>query len=51
MLFQIPYILAEAPSNLLIKGVRPSVWQARIMVRKNAEAQKPPANWDRSRGE
>lgn len=30
--FQIPYIVAEAPSNLLLKGVRPSVWQARIMV-------------------
>ncbi|KAJ5414582.1 pantothenate transporter [Penicillium cosmopolitanum] len=31
-MYYIPYILAEAPSNLLIKGVRPSVWQARIMI-------------------
>ncbi|OOQ88394.1 pantothenate transporter [Penicillium brasilianum] len=31
-LYYIPYIIAEAPSNLLLKGVRPSVWQARIMV-------------------
>ncbi|KAA8642883.1 hypothetical protein EYZ11_007795 [Aspergillus tanneri] len=31
-LYYIPYILAEAPSNLLLKGVRPSVWQARIMI-------------------
>jgi hypothetical protein len=29
---QIPYILAEAPSNLLLKKFRPSVWLARIMV-------------------
>ncbi|KAL4889660.1 pantothenate transporter [Aspergillus ambiguus] len=31
-LYYIPYIVAEAPSNLLLKGVRPSVWQARIMI-------------------
>lgn len=31
---KIPYIIAEAPSNLLLKGVRPSIWQARIMVSK-----------------
>ncbi|KAJ5095120.1 pantothenate transporter [Penicillium argentinense] len=31
-MYYIPYI-PEAPSNLLLKGVRPSVWQARIMVR------------------
>ncbi|KAJ5128414.1 hypothetical protein N7448_002133 [Penicillium atrosanguineum] len=31
-LYYVPYILAEAPSNLLLKGARPSVWQARIMV-------------------
>ncbi|KAJ5628617.1 pantothenate transporter [Penicillium lividum] len=31
-MYYIPYILAEAPSNLLLKGVRPSVWQARIQV-------------------
>ena len=30
---EVPYIIAEAPSNLLLKGVRPSIWQARIMVR------------------
>nr|RBQ89703.1 hypothetical protein FVER53263_13684 [Fusarium verticillioides] len=28
----IPYILAETPSNLLVKRLKPSVWQARIMV-------------------
>lgn len=31
--WKIPYILAEAPSNLVVKLMRPSVWQARIMVR------------------
>ncbi|KAE9369314.1 pantothenate transporter [Stipitochalara longipes BDJ] len=31
-LYYIPYILAEAPSNLLIKKVRPSLWQARIII-------------------
>ncbi|GAB1201107.1 hypothetical protein APSETT444_010494 [Aspergillus pseudonomiae] len=30
-MYYIPYILAEAPSNLLLKGARPSIWQARIM--------------------
>jgi hypothetical protein len=29
---QIPYIVAEAPSNLVLKYMRPSVWQARVMV-------------------
>lgn len=29
---QIPYIVAEAPSNLLIKRVLPSRWQSRIMI-------------------
>ena len=29
---QIPYIIAEAPSNLLVKRVLPSRWQSRIMV-------------------
>lgn len=29
---QIPYIVAEAPSNLLIKKFSPSKWQARIIV-------------------
>ncbi|OQE36098.1 hypothetical protein PENCOP_c012G00483 [Penicillium coprophilum] len=31
-MYYVPYIIAEAPSNLLLKGVRPSIWQARIMV-------------------
>ncbi|KAJ5716383.1 pantothenate transporter [Penicillium malachiteum] len=31
-MYYIPYILAEAPSNLLLKGIRPSVWQARIQI-------------------
>ncbi|PLB52109.1 pantothenate transporter [Aspergillus steynii IBT 23096] len=31
-MYYIPYIIAEAPSNLLLKGVRPSVWQARVMI-------------------
>ncbi|KAH6713503.1 pantothenate transporter [Leptodontidium sp. MPI-SDFR-AT-0119] len=31
-MYYIPYILAEVPSNLLLKKVRPSVWQARIMI-------------------
>ncbi|KIW11869.1 hypothetical protein PV08_09142 [Exophiala spinifera] len=30
--YYIPYILAEAPSNLVLKKMRPSVFQARIMV-------------------
>ena len=29
---KIPYIVAEAPFNLLVKYVKPSVWQARVMV-------------------
>lgn len=32
MLVKIPYIVAEAPSNLLIKRLLPSRWQSRIMV-------------------
>jgi hypothetical protein len=31
-LYYIPYIIAEAPSNLLIKRLLPSRWQSRIMV-------------------
>ncbi|KAF7189534.1 MFS transporter prlL [Pseudocercospora fuligena] len=30
--YYIPYIVAEAPSNLLLKYFSPSVWQARVMV-------------------
>ncbi|KAJ4258054.1 hypothetical protein NW762_008194 [Fusarium torreyae] len=30
--YYIPYILAETPSNLLVKRLKPSVWQARIMI-------------------
>ncbi|ERT00246.1 pantothenate transporter [Sporothrix schenckii 1099-18] len=30
--YYVPYILAETPSNLLVKRVKPSVWQARIMI-------------------
>ncbi|KAK0702986.1 major facilitator superfamily domain-containing protein [Lasiosphaeria miniovina] len=30
--YYVPYILAETPSNLLIKYYKPSVWQARIMI-------------------
>ncbi|KAI8675872.1 hypothetical protein NCS57_00489900 [Fusarium keratoplasticum] len=30
--YYIPYILAETPSNLLVKYLKPSVWQARIMI-------------------
>ncbi|KAF2029234.1 putative pantothenate transporter [Setomelanomma holmii] len=30
--YYIPYIVAEAPSNLLIKRLLPSRWQSRIMV-------------------
>lgn len=29
---KIPYIVAEAPFNLLVKYAKPSVWQARVMV-------------------
>ncbi|KAH7068083.1 putative pantothenate transporter [Paraphoma chrysanthemicola] len=31
-MYYIPYILAEAPSNLVIKRLLPSRWQSRIMV-------------------
>ena len=31
-LYYVPYIVAEAPSNLLIKRLLPSRWQSRIMV-------------------
>ncbi|KAM0420459.1 hypothetical protein ACHAPT_011751 [Fusarium lateritium] len=30
--YYIPYILAETPSNLVVKYLKPSVWQARIMI-------------------
>lgn len=30
--FQVPYIVAEIPSNLLLKKFRPSRWQSRIML-------------------
>ncbi|GAB7323890.1 hypothetical protein MBLNU13_g07323t1 [Cladosporium sp. NU13] len=30
--YYIPYIVAEAPSNLVLKYMKPSVWQARVMV-------------------
>lgn len=30
---KIPYVLAKSPSNLLVKRLRPSVWQARILAR------------------
>ena len=29
---QIPYIVLEAPSNLLLKKFSPSRWQSRIMI-------------------
>jgi hypothetical protein len=29
---QIPYIIAEAPSNLVLKRLLPSRWQSRIMI-------------------
>ncbi|KAL4962375.1 major facilitator superfamily domain-containing protein [Aspergillus stella-maris] len=32
VLFTVPYILAEIPSNLLLKKVRPHIWQSRIMI-------------------
>ena len=32
VLYYIPYIVFEAPSNLLLKRMRPSVWQARIII-------------------
>ena len=31
-IYYIPYIVAEAPSNLLIKRMLPSRWQSRIMI-------------------
>lgn len=31
-IWKVPYILAESPSNLLVKYFKPSVWLARIMV-------------------
>ncbi|KAJ5805859.1 uncharacterized protein N7503_003461 [Penicillium pulvis] len=31
-MYYVPYIVAEVPSNLLLKRVRPSVWQARIQI-------------------
>ncbi|KAJ4302875.1 hypothetical protein N0V90_001766 [Kalmusia sp. IMI 367209] len=31
-LYYVPYIVAEAPSNLLIKRLLPSRWQSRIMI-------------------
>ncbi|KAI1333614.1 putative pantothenate transporter [Xylariaceae sp. FL0016] len=32
VLYYIPYIVAEAPSNLLLKRFSPSKWQSRIMI-------------------
>ncbi|CAK7217446.1 hypothetical protein SCUCBS95973_003154 [Sporothrix curviconia] len=32
VVYYIPYIVLEAPSNLLLKRARPSVWQARIII-------------------
>lgn len=32
VLFTVPYIVAEIPSNLLVKKFRPSRWQSRIML-------------------
>ncbi|KXT07196.1 hypothetical protein AC578_2470 [Pseudocercospora eumusae] len=31
-LYYIPYIVFEAPSNLFLKRMRPSIWQSRIML-------------------
>ncbi|KAL5322572.1 hypothetical protein ACEPPN_010545 [Leptodophora sp. 'Broadleaf-Isolate-01'] len=31
-IYYIPYIIAEAPSNLFIKRMSPSTWQSRIMI-------------------
>ncbi|KAK7453159.1 hypothetical protein Landi51_04154 [Colletotrichum acutatum] len=31
-LLTVPYIVLEAPSNLLLKRLRPSAWQSRIMI-------------------
>ncbi|KAJ0302836.1 hypothetical protein COL516b_006875 [Colletotrichum fioriniae] len=32
VLYYVPYIVLEAPSNLLLKRLRPSAWQSRVMV-------------------
>ncbi|RTE78869.1 hypothetical protein BHE90_006654 [Fusarium euwallaceae] len=32
ILYTVPYILAEVPSNLVLKWIRPSRWQSRIMI-------------------
>ncbi|TQN64609.1 MFS transporter prlL [Colletotrichum shisoi] len=32
VLYYVPYIVLEAPSNLLLKRLRPSAWQSRIMI-------------------
>lgn len=32
MAYQIPYIIAEAPSNLFLKRLLPSRWLSRIMI-------------------
>ncbi|OJJ00005.1 hypothetical protein ASPVEDRAFT_81589 [Aspergillus versicolor CBS 583.65] len=32
VLYTVPYILAEIPSNLILKKVKPSRWQSRIMI-------------------
>lgn len=32
MCSKVPYIVFEAPSNLLLKRFKPSVWQSRIMI-------------------
>ena len=32
VLYYIPYIIGEAPSNLLLKRFSPSKWQSRIML-------------------
>lgn len=31
-MLQVPYIIFEAPSNLLLKRFSPSTWQSRIMI-------------------
>ncbi|KAL4947486.1 major facilitator superfamily domain-containing protein [Aspergillus filifer] len=32
VLYTVPYILAQIPSNLLLKKVRPHIWQSRIII-------------------
>ncbi|KAL3474392.1 major facilitator superfamily domain-containing protein [Aspergillus californicus] len=32
VLYTVPYILAEIPSNLVLKKIRPSIWQSRVML-------------------